>query len=119
MHEMLTSGPSSFCSTSMTLRVEPPLDIDLGQSQVHRLLGAAAALQGAGVETCGSHLWHLKGDFSHAGEHGLGLVTIGLIDTLSAALVGHVLQMLGALNARGFVNEDALRFARTIKTVDN
>ncbi len=93
------------------------MNLHLGQRQVHRLLGSATALNRAGVETRGSHLGHLKGDFSHAGEHGLGLVAVGLIHALGAALVGHGLQVLGTLNARGFVDEDAQGLARTIKTV--
>jgi hypothetical protein len=93
------------------------LHVRLGQRQVHRLFGSAAALQRAGVEACGSHLRDLKGDFSHAGKHGLGLVAIGQIDTLGTALVGHGQQILGALNTGGFIDENAQRIARTIKTV--
>ena len=87
------------------------------QRQIHRVFRTANALQGAGGKTCRSHLGHLKGDFSHAGEHGLGVVAVGLIGALGYALVGHDLQMLGALNARSFVGKDAQRLACTIQTV--
>jgi hypothetical protein len=38
-----------------------PLDIHLGQRQVHRLLVSATALQGAGVEACSSHFIQRSG----------------------------------------------------------
>lgn len=95
---------------------EHALHVHLGQRQIHRLVGSAATLQRAGLEACSSRLGHLKDDFSHASEHGLGLVAVGLVDTLGAALVGHGLHMLGALNALAFVDEDSQSFSRTIKT---
>ena len=77
--------------------------VHFGQRQVHRLLGTDALLYRAGVETCNSQLGGLKGDFTHAGEHGLGLglVALDLVDALGAALIGHSLQVLGALDTRG------------------
>jgi hypothetical protein len=81
------------------------------------LRAAAAPLKRNGVETCRSHLGHLKGDFSRAGEQGLALVAVGLIDALGTALIGHGLQVLGTSDARGFVDEDSLRVARVIKPV--
>ncbi len=90
---MLTSRPPSFCNTFLTLLGGGhSLDIHFGQRQIDGLLRATATLQDAGVETSGPHLGHLKGDFSHTGEHGLGLglglVAVGLVNTLGTALVG-------------------------------
>ncbi len=70
-----------------------------------------------GVKPSIPHLGHLKGDFAHAGEHGLGLVAIRLVATLGALLVGHVLHMLGAFDARGFIDQNAQGFAGAEQTI--
>jgi hypothetical protein len=93
------------------------LNVHLGQRQIDGLLRATAALQGTGLKLSRPHLGHLKGDFSHAGEHGLRLAAIGLVHMLGAELVGHGLQMLGAFETRGFVDQNAQGFAGTIKSV--
>jgi hypothetical protein len=40
-----------------------------------------------------------------------------LVDTLGAALVGHGLQMLGAFDARGFVDQNAQGFAGAVQAI--
>ena len=79
------------------------MNVHLGQRQIDGLLRAASALQGTGVKPSRPHLGHLKGDFSHAGEHGLGLAAIGLV------------HMLGAFDAQGFVDQNAQGFAGAVQ----
>ena len=75
------------------------------------------ALQGAGVKTVRAHLRHLKGDFAHAGQNSLVLVAIGVIDTLSRALVRRGLKVLGPLNAGCFIDQDAQGFTGSIQAI--
>ena len=59
----------------------------------------------------------LKGDFAQTRAHGLGLVAVGLGNALGAALVGHGVQMLGAFDARGFVDQNTQRFAGAVQAI--
>ena len=82
------------------------LHVHLGERQIHGLLRAAAALQGAGIKAVRAHLRHLEGNFAHAGQHGFVLVAVGVIDALGRALIGHSLKVLDTFNAAGFVDQD-------------
>ena len=67
------------------------LHVHLGHGQIHGLLRATAALQGAGVEAARAHLRHLKSDFAQAAQDGLVLVAVGVVHALGAALAGRCL----------------------------
>lgn len=110
--------PTSFCNTLITLRVETPLHVHLRQGQIHGLFRAAVALQRAGVKTTRAHLRHLKGDLAQAGEHRFGFVTIGVVHALGRSFVRCGLQVLGTLNAGGFVDQNSQGFASALKAVD-
>ena len=47
----------------------------------------------------------------------LALKPLAWINTLGAALIGHGLQVLGALDARGLVDQDAQGFTRAIQAI--
>ena len=101
----------------MTLRVETPCTYISANARFTDCSLRLPRSSPLGVKTTSPHLGHLEGDFSQAREHGLGLVAINLIQALGAALVGHGPQVLGALDARGFVDQDAQGFARAIQTI--
>ena len=93
------------------------LHVHLGQGEIDRLIGAGALFQGGRIEITGTHLGHLKGQFAHAGEHGLGLEAVGVVTASGRALVGRSAKELGALKFGRLIDEDAQRFTSAIESI--
>ena len=84
-----------------------PLDVHLGQRQVDCLVRAGTFFESRGIKLTGTHLRHLKGHFTQAGEHGLGLEAIGVIAPGFSALVRTGAEKLASLDLGRFIDEDA------------
>jgi len=84
------------------------------------LLEATGAFQGAGVEVARAHLGdlgHLVSDFPQAGQQGHVLEAVGLGPRTGHSAVRRSLQVLGALNAGCFIDEDAQALPRAVQGV--
>ncbi len=91
------------------------LDIHLGHGQLEGLFGADALLQGAGIEVeIAPDLGDAKGDGADAAGEGLGFVTVGVTLAGVGALVRPGLEGLLALDAHGFVDEQAQALGKGI-----
>ncbi len=91
------------------------LDIHFGHGQFEGLLGAEAFFQGAGIEGgLAPDLRHAEGDGADAAGEGFGFVAVGVTLAGVGALVGLGLEDVMALDAHGFVDQEAQAFGEAV-----
>jgi hypothetical protein len=91
------------------------LDIHFGHGEFEGLFGADAFFEGAGIKVgFAPDLRDAEGDGADAAGEGFGFVAVGVTLTRIGALVGLGLEDLMALDAHGFVDEQAQAFGEAV-----
>ncbi|OIP08094.1 MAG: hypothetical protein AUK49_12450 [Betaproteobacteria bacterium CG2_30_68_42] len=63
------------------------------------------------------HLGHVESQFTDAGHDGLGLVAIGVVDSLGSAFMRSGIEKVVTFDLARFIDQDAQGFASTVQSV--